>query len=157
MAELSKTDTRKDRLGRAKDRLDRTNAEMVEEMADGPRHPKDVSHEEQQAQGKMPGASTNMQDEVLLEEGPNRNTKTRVPTRETREHYTVTQDRPRKEKRRGDPDDMDEDINKTRRLNSEIEVGDEVPSIPGSPDDQPDTKLRDVDDEMLDSMTEIEH
>ena len=28
--------------------------------------------------------------------------------------------------------------------------------IPGSPDDQPDTKLRNLDDEMLGSMTEID-
>ena len=70
-AELSKTYTGKDRLGRAKDRLDAQIVEMVEEMADGPGHPKDVSHEEQQAQGEMPSASTDMEDEVLLEEGPN--------------------------------------------------------------------------------------
>ena len=28
---------------------------------------------------------------------------------------------------------MDEDINKTRRINSEIEEGDEMPSIPDHP------------------------
>ena len=79
-AELSKTGTGKDRLGRAKDRLDAEIVEMVEEMADGPRHPKEVSHEEQQTQGEMPSASTNMEDEVQLEEGPNGNTETRVST-----------------------------------------------------------------------------
>ena len=155
-AELSKTDTGKDRLGRAKDRLDAKIVEMVEYMADEPGHPKDVSHEEQQAQGEMPSASTNMEDEVLLEEGPKGNTETRMSTRGTREHYIGTPDRPRQEKGRCDPDDMDEDVNKTRRINSETEEGDDLSSIPGSPDDQPDTKLRKLDDDMLDSMTEID-
>ena len=43
-AELSNTDTGKDRLGRAKDRLDAKIVELVEEMADGPTHPKVNSH-----------------------------------------------------------------------------------------------------------------
>ena len=51
--ELSTTDLGKDRLGRAKDRLDHKLAEMTEELADGPGHPKDVSNEEQQTQGQM--------------------------------------------------------------------------------------------------------
>ena len=51
---------------------------------------------------------------------------------------------------------MDEDINKTRRINSEIEEGDDMSLIRGLPDDQPDNKLRMFDDEMLDSMTEID-
>ena len=51
---------------------------------------------------------------------------------------------------------MDEDVAKTRMINSEIEEGDEMSSIPGSPDDQPDTKLRKLDDKMRDSMTEID-
>ena len=55
--------------------------------------------------------------------------------------------------RRNDPDDMDEDINKTRKINSETEEGKEMSSIP---DDQPDTKLMKLDDEMLESMTEID-
>ena len=38
-AELNNTDIGKDRLGRAKDRLDAKIVEMVEEMADGPKHP----------------------------------------------------------------------------------------------------------------------
>ena len=43
-AELNNTDLGKDRLGKAKDRLDARLAEIMEEqMADGPRHPKDVS------------------------------------------------------------------------------------------------------------------
>ena len=94
-------------------------------MADGPGHPKDVIHEEQQAQGEMPPASTSMEDEVLLEEGPNGSTEARMPTRWTRDQYIGTPDRHRRKKRRGDPYDMDEDINKTRKINSEIEEGDD--------------------------------
>ena len=82
-----------------------------------------------------------MEDEVLLEEGPDGKTETRVSTRWTGDHYIGTPDRLRRDKRRGDPDDMDEDINKTCRINSETE-GDEMSSFPGSSDDQPDTKLR---------------
>ena len=157
-AELSKTDIWKDRLGRAKDRLDAKSVEMVEEMADGIGNPKDVSHEEQQTQGEMPAASANMGDEVLLEEGPNGSTETRLSVRGTGEIYTGTRDRPRKEKRRGDPHEMDEDINKTCSFNSEIEEGDNdnAMSVPGSRNDQPDTKLRKLDAEMLVIMTEID-
>ena len=53
---------------------------------------------------------------------------------------------------------MDEDANKVRKLNSETEEGESV-SIPGSPDNEPDTKLRkleDVDDDMLDSTDEVD-
>ena len=83
---MNKTDTGKDRLGRAKDRLDVKIAEMVEEMADGPGHPKDVSQEEnpnnlnghssslpfeQQAQGENPnnlnGRSNSLLEEAMLE------------------------------------------------------------------------------------------
>ena len=39
-AELNKTDIGKDRLGRANDRLVVKIDEMIEEMADGPKHPK---------------------------------------------------------------------------------------------------------------------
>ena len=85
----------KDRLGRAKDRMDAKIAEMVEEMADGPKHPKDISHEVHQTQGEI-----NMEDEVLLEEGPDGKTETRVSTRGTRDHYIGTQDIPRKYKKR---------------------------------------------------------
>ena len=60
--------------------------EMVEEIANGPKHPKDISHEERQTQGEMPPASTNMEDEVLLEEGPDGKPETRVSTRGTRGH-----------------------------------------------------------------------
>ena len=98
----------------------------------------------------MPPASANMEDEILLEGRPNGTTETRMSTRGTREHYIGTPDRPRKDKRRGDPDDMDEDVNKTRRFNSETSL------IPGSVHDQPDTKLRKLDDDMLDSRTEID-
>ena len=44
----------------------------------------------------------------------------------------------------------DEDFN-TRRFHSEIEEGESISS-----DDQPDTKLRQLDEEMLDSMIEID-
>ena len=50
---------------------------------------------------------------------------------------------------------MDEDVNKTLKINSEIE-GDEMSSIPGSHDDQPDTKLRKVDEDMLDCLKEFD-
>ena len=59
---------------------------MVEEIADEPGHLKDISHEQPQDQGEMPPASTNMEDEVLLEEGPNGKNETRVSTRGTRDH-----------------------------------------------------------------------
>ena len=80
--------------------------EMVEEMADGPGHPKDVSHEEQQTQGEMPPASTNLEDEVRLEEGPNGSTEAGMSTRGTRDHCIGAPDRPRREKRRGGPEDV---------------------------------------------------
>ena len=51
---------------------------------------------------------------------------------------------------------MDEDVNKTMRINSDIEEWYDVSSIPGSPADHPDTKLRKLDDDMLDSMPEID-
>ena len=55
---------------------------------------------------------------------------------------------------------MDEDVNKVRKFNSETEEGEEDNmSIPGSPDNEPDTKLRkleDVDDDMLDRMSEVD-
>ena len=35
---------------------------MVEEITDGPNHPKDTSVEGQQAQGEMPAASNDMED-----------------------------------------------------------------------------------------------
>ena len=65
-AELDKTEAGKDRLGRAKDRLDAKVAEMVEEMADGPKTTKDVSHEQQQTQREMPPNATMSAEEVLL-------------------------------------------------------------------------------------------
>ena len=58
-----KTDSGNDRLGKAKDRLDATNSKMNEEMADGPNYPKDTSVKKQQAQGEMPGASGDMEEE----------------------------------------------------------------------------------------------
>ena len=59
----------------------------------------------------------------------------RISARGTRKIYIGTPDRMRKENRQGDPDDMDEDINKARKFNSETEEGDEMSSIPESPDD----------------------
>ena len=50
---------------------------------------------------------------------------------------------------------MDADINKVRKFNSEIEDGECAMSIPGSPDDHPDTKLRTFDD-MMDSAKEVD-
>ena len=126
-------------------------------MADGPRNPKDDSHAQQQTQGEMPPDATMSAEELLLEEGPSESTETRVSKRGTREHYIGTPDRPRIEKIRGDPDEMEEDVNKNRRINSETEEGEKDDDmVPGSPDDQPDTKLRKLDDDMLDSMNEID-
>ena len=76
----------------------------------------------------------------------------RIPTR-TREIYIGTPDRPRKDKRRGDLDDMDEDINKARRISLEFEEGDAM-SIPGSRDDQPDIKLINMGNEIFVRMDE---
>ena len=140
--ELDKTEVGKDRLGRAKNRLDAKVVEMVEEIADGLRNSKDVSHEQQQTQGEMPPDATMSAEEVLLEEGPSESTETRVSKRGTREHYIGTPDRLRIEKRRGDPDDMEEDVNKNRRINSETEEGDNDDMMSKSLDSQPDTKLK---------------
>ena len=41
-------------------------------------------------------------------------------------------------------------------MNSEIGEGDNDDMLPGSPDDQPDTKFRKLDDDMLDSINEID-
>ena len=109
-----KTESGKDRVDKAKDRLDAKIAEMVEEMADGPNHTKEANTERQQDD--------------------------------------------RIDKRRSDTGEMDEDFNKVRKINSETEE-EESMSTPGSPDNEPDTKLRtlaDVDDDMLDSMDEVE-
>ena len=57
-----KTESGKDRVDKAKDRLDAKIAEMVEEMADGPIHPKETTEEVQHTQGEMPGASMDMED-----------------------------------------------------------------------------------------------
>ena len=78
--------------------------------------------------------------------------------RGTTEVYIGTPDRLRIDKRRSDPEEMDEDVNKVRKFNSETEEGESM-SIPGSPDNEPDTKLRrlaDVDDDMLDRMSEVD-
>ena len=90
-------------------------------MVDAPGHPKDVSNEQQQPQGKMPATSTDMNEEERLEEVPIAGSDMRISVRVTREIYIGTPDRPWKDKRRGDPDDMDDDDSKTRRFYSETE------------------------------------
>ena len=65
--------------------------------------------------------------------------------------YIGTPDRPRKDKRRGEPDDMEDDDHKQRRFDD-----DQAMSIPGSPDDQPEFKHQKIDDDMLDSMDEVD-
>ena len=69
-----KTDSGKDRLGKAKDRLDAKISEMNEEIADGPNHPKDTSVKEQRAQGEMPAAPADMEeeDEAMSARAPTR-------------------------------------------------------------------------------------
>ena len=105
----------------------------------------------------MPSDAIMSAEEVLLEEGPRESTETCISKRGPREHYIGTPDRPRAEKRRGNPDDMDEDINKNRRINSETEEGErDDDMVSGSPEDQPDTKLRKLDDEMLEIMNDID-
>ena len=80
----------------------------------------------------------------------------RISVRGTREIYIGTPERPRRQKRRGDPDEMEDDDFKTCRFNSETEEGDNDDMMSKSPDSQPDTRLRKVDDDMLDSMDEID-
>ena len=71
--------------------------------------------------------------------------------RGTQEVYIGTPDTPRKDKRRGEPDDMEDDDHNQRRFDD-----DEAMSIPGSPDDQPEFKHQKFDDDMLDSMDEVD-
>ena len=147
-------DLGKDRLGEAKDRLDAKIAEMVGEMAGEPNHPKETSEEEQETQGEMPAASADMEDETMPEE-TNRKVSNQG-TRGTTEIHIGIPDRPRTDRGRSDPDEMEDDVNKVRKFNSEIEEEENDMSIPGSPDDQPYTKFRKLDDEMLDSMSEAD-
>ena len=86
-AALSTTEHGNDRLGRAQDRLDAKLAEIAEEMADAPGHPKDVSSEQQQPQGEMPAASTHMDEEESLEEVPISGSDMRNSVRGTRDIY----------------------------------------------------------------------
>ena len=72
-------------------------------------------------------------------------------SRGTQEVYIGTPDRLRKDKRRGEPDDMEDDDHKQRRFDD-----DQAMSIPGSPDDQPEFKHQKIDDDMLDSMDEVD-
>ena len=121
-------------------------------MADGLKHPKDTTVEEQQAQGEMPAASADMEDAHEAMFAPVRG------IRGTTEIYIGTPDSPRIDKRRSDLDEMEEDVNKVRKFNSDIEEGKKDIAIPGSPDNEPDTKLRklDFDDDMLDSMNGVD-
>ena len=112
-----KTESGEDRLGKAKDRLDAKMFEVFEGMADGPKHPKDTSVEEQQAQREMPAASADMEDADESMSAPVQG------TRGTTEIRIGFPDRPRIDKRRSDPDEMEEDVNKMHKLNSEIEEG----------------------------------
>ena len=99
----------------------------------------------------MPATSADMEDADEAMPAPVRG------TRGTTEIYIGTPDRPRIDKRRSDPDRMEEDVNKVRKFNSEIEEAEKDMSIPGSPDMEPDTNLNknDVDDDMLDSMNQV--
>ena len=72
-------------------------------------------------------------------------------SRGTQEVYIGTPDRPRKDKRRGEHDDMEDDDHKQRKFDD-----DDSMSIPGSPDDQPVSEHQKIDDEMLDSMDEVD-
>ena len=109
-----KTESGKDRVDKAKDRLDAKIAEMVEEMADGPVHPKETSVEVQQTQGEMPATSNDMEDADEAMTAAVRS------TRGTKEVYIGTPEgqRPRIDKRRSKPEEMDEDVNKVRKFNS---------------------------------------
>ena len=135
-AALSTTEHGKDRLGRAQDRLDAKLAEIVEEMADSPGHPKHISNEQQQPQGEMPAASTHMDEEESLEEVQFSGSVMRISVRGTREIYIGTPERPRRQKRRGDPDEMEDDDSKTRRFNSETDEGEGM-----SPENEPGENL----------------
>ena len=92
-AALSTSDQGRDRLGRAQDRLDAKLAEIVEEMADAPDLPKDVSNDQQQPQGEMP-TSTHMDEEETLEEVPVTGSDMSISVRGTREIYIGTPDGP---------------------------------------------------------------
>ena len=60
----------------------------------------------------MPTASNSMDEEARLEELPTGNSDMRISTLGTTQIYIGTLDRPRKDKRQGDRDKMDEGINK---------------------------------------------
>ena len=94
---------------------------------------------------------TDMDEEESLEEVPIAGSDMRISVRGTREISIRTPERLRRKKRRGDPDDMEDGDSKSRRFNSETEEGKSMP-----PDDQPDTKLRKLDEQMMDRMTEID-
>ena len=105
-------------------------------MVDAPGHPKDGSREQQQPQGETLAASADMDEERSLEEVTIAGSDMRSSVRGTREIYFGTPERPRRQERGGDPDDMEDDDSKTRRFNSETEDGESM-----SPDDKPDTNL----------------
>ena len=157
-AELQKSERGKDRLGKAKDRLDAKTAEMMEEMIDGPSRPKETRHPEANAPADDQPQGENhdsQQEDVIFEddaEADVNDAKMRGrSSRGTQEVYIGTPDRPRKDKRRGEPDEMDDDDHKQRRFDD-----DQAMSIPGSPDDQPEFKHQKIDDDMLDSMDEVD-
>ena len=51
---------------------------------------------------------------------------------------------------------MEDDDSKTRRFNLETEEGESIPNESMSPASEPDPKFQKLDEEMLDSMTEID-
>ena len=64
--------------------------------------------------------------------------------------------RPRIDKRRSDPEEMDEDVNKVRKFNLDTEEGESMLVESESPDKEPVTKIQKLDDDMLDSMNEVD-
>ena len=74
----------------------------------------------------MPAASTDMDEEESLEEVPIAGSDIRISVRGTREIDIGTPERPRRQKGRGDPDDMEDNDSKTRRFNSETEEGERM-------------------------------
>ena len=98
----------------------------------------------------MPAASADMEDADEAVSAPVR------WTRGTTEIYIGTPDRPRIHKRRSDPIEMEDVVNKVRKFNSDTEEGEKGMSIPGSLDMESDTKMTTLDDEMLDSRNEVD-
>ena len=167
--ELSKTVEGRDTLGRAKDRLDTKTAEMMEKMADAPETAKEVRTEYQgqtegvqQGQGEIPPEvepeTQPMGDQVDVEfmDAP----------RAGSEHNPVgpreidigIPGRPRREKRRGDPDEMDDESKSRQTKQPEGYLPGEEVAMAGadSPNDSPEMKIRRLDEDMLDSTQEVD-